>query len=171
MGFNSNKKSHLQNPSRHNDRTASDPIHDAYRPTKKMKEPTICKECHAVYSHGDWKWGEIPTDAHQVLCPACQRINDKFPAGLLQLSGNYIKLHHKDIINLIKNVEKYEKDSHPLKRIMEINEESNEKILVSTTDMHLVRGLGEALHRAHKGELNFQYAKESDFLRVDWHRD
>jgi hypothetical protein len=39
---------------------------------------------------------------------------------------------------------------------------------VTTTDIHLARGMGEALHRAYQGELEYHYNPEQNLLRVIW---
>ena len=42
---------------------------------------------------------------------------------------------------------------------------------MQTTDIHLPRRIGEALHHAHRGELDFHYDKEAYAIRVSWRRD
>jgi hypothetical protein len=39
---------------------------------------------------------------------------------------------------------------------------------VTTTDIHLARGMGEALHHAYQGELEYHYNPEQNLLRVIW---
>ena len=41
---------------------------------------------------------------------------------------------------------------------------------ITTTDIHLARGIGEALHHAYQGELEFHYNPEQNLLRVNWRR-
>jgi hypothetical protein len=103
------------------------------------------------------------------MCPACHRIRDKYPAGFLTLSGRYLQEHKADIINLAHNEEVAEKAEHALHRIMAV-EEHADQVLITTTDIHLTRRIGEALHRAHHGELDFHYEEEGSLLRVSWQR-
>jgi hypothetical protein len=56
-------------------------------------------------------------------------------------------------MHLLHNFEEYEFAEHPLKRIMKIEEKNETQ--VSTTDTHLARGMGVALHYACQGELVF----------------
>lgn len=58
---------------------------------------------------------------------------------------------------------------HPLQRIMAI-EEREGGVLVTTTDVHLARGLAEALHHAHQGELSLRYEDAQNLLRAHWRR-
>jgi len=38
------------------------------------------------------------------------------------------------------------------------------------TELHLARGIGEALEKAYEGDLNYQYNKGEFMLRVTWSR-
>lgn len=145
--------------------------HDPYEEGRKYPEGTYCPECKAVYHDGRWVWpeGDLPS-GEPHLCPACRRIRDDYPAGELILSGSYLPEHREEIINLIKNITTEEERRSPLKRIMAM-EESDNAMRITFTDDHLARRVGEALHRAHKGDLEIKYSEESRFLRVFWHRE
>jgi len=105
-----------------------------------------------------------------MMCQACHRIADKYPAGELTIGGKFAKVHEQDIIGLIRNTEALEIKEHPLHRIMDIKIAAN-GVCVTTTDIHLPRRIGQALYNAYKGELDFKYDEEGYFIRVDWHRD
>jgi len=70
-------------------------------------------------------------------------------------------------MSLVRHYEKHMRTEHPLKRIMAI-EDNDGTTLVTTTDIHLVRGIGEALHHAYQGDLEFHYNSEQNLLRVSW---
>jgi hypothetical protein len=123
-----------------------------------------------AYRAGHWKWTERPAAAHEELCPACQRINDDFPAGQLALTGQFVTQHLDDILRIVRHQEGIEKAEHPLNRIMNI-EDTMGAIVVTTTEIHLLRRIGEALKRAFDGELKSNYDKDGYFLRATWHRD
>ena len=72
-------------------------------------------------------------------------------------------------MHLVHNVEKRERTEHPLKRIMAVEEEDS-ATLVTTTDIHLARGIGEALHHAYQGDLAFHYNPQEYLLRISWER-
>jgi NMD protein affecting ribosome stability and mRNA decay len=151
------------------DRLLQELEHDPYKSKRKLPEPTVCPECGAIYHKGRWQWASTPEGAHEEMCPACQRIRDRVPQGILTLSGEFVGTHTEEIMNVIHNLEEKEKAQHPLKRIM-ASEEQPEGLEVTFTDAHLARGAGEALHHAYKGELDFQYTDEENMLRVTWHR-
>jgi NMD protein affecting ribosome stability and mRNA decay len=151
------------------DQLMQEAVHDTYQSKGKLAEPACCPDCGAVFHDGRWQWKDAPADAHETLCPACQRIRDKFPAGFLSLSGDFLAAHEAEIRQLISNHEDREKSEHPLQRVMDI-EETPDGLMVTTTDMHLARGIGEALHHAYQGELEFRYNPDQNLLRVSWSR-
>lgn len=151
-------------------RNWTDYNHDAYRLDKKLSEPTICQDCGAVYQKGRWQWLAEPAGAHRTLCPACHRIHDDFPAGYVRLHGDFLARHHADIMHLVNNEESREKAEHPLQRIMKV-EEQDDSVEITTTDNHLARAIGEAIHRAYQGRIDIDYSKEDDLVRINWSRD
>lgn len=144
-------------------------VHDAYKAKGKLPEPTVCMECGAVFHAGRWQWSPPRANAHKETCPACHRIHDHYPAGFLTMEGEFFQSHRAEIMRLVRNYELYERTEHPLKRIMAV-EEKDGATLVTTTDIHLARGIGEALHRAYRGELEYHYNPEQNLLRVNWAR-
>jgi len=153
------------------DKFLKDFEHDPYSESRKLQEGTFCKECGAVYVKGRWTWpfeeleGKTPS-----ICPACRRIRDDYPAGEIVISGTYFLDHREEILNIVYNVLEQEKERSPLKRVIKV-EEGKGFMRMSFTDDHLVRRIGEALYRAHKGTLELQYAEGDKFLRIQWKRD
>jgi hypothetical protein len=45
-----------------------------------------------------------------------------------------------------------------------------EGLVISTTDTHLPRRIGEALKHAYHGQLELHYDRDEDFVRVNWRR-
>ena len=159
-GFNSARSEHL----------LQEQVHDAYKSKGKLPEPTTCPQCGAVFHEGRWQWLQAPAGAHQETCPACHRIHDDYPAGFVTLQGEFFHTNRDEIMHLVHNVEKRERAEHPLQRIMAVEETKNKGALVCTTDPHLARSIGEALHHAYRGSLRFHYNHEENLLRVNWVR-
>ncbi|MEW5792343.1 MAG: BCAM0308 family protein [Pseudomonadota bacterium] len=151
------------------DRAIHERVHDPYKTRSKLPEPTVCPQCGAVYHEGRWTWAARPPEAHEELCQACHRINDQYPAGILALSGDFVRQHQEEILHLARHEEAQEKAEHPLHRIMNI-EAGSDGIVINTTDIHLPRRIGEALHRAYRGDLDFHYDEESALFRAHWRR-
>ncbi len=152
------------------DRLLHERVHDPYKSKSKLPEPTICPDCGALYHNGRWQWGEKPNGAHETLCPACHRIQDKMPAGYLTLSGEFFAAHKEEILGLVHQTEEKAKKAHPIERIMDSEAQKEGTLLITFTDAHLARGVGEAIHHAFKGELDFHYNEEDVTLRVNWKR-
>lgn len=164
------KRPAFSHPSqRRGDRLIRELDHDPYHSKRKIKEPTVCPQCGAVYQKGRWHWATAPADAHASACPACQRIHDKVPAAFLTLSGEFFTEHADEIMHLVHNYEQRERTEHPLKRLMG-SEEIDGKRVLTFTDSHLARGVGEALHNAYQGDLDYHYTEGDIMLRVSWQR-
>lgn len=142
---------------------------DPYRPHRKLRGATRCGGCTAVFHRGRWSWRATPANASAGLCPACRRIRERLPAGFVRLSGPFLEAHRDDLLNRVRSCEKSEQRNHPVQRIMSI-EARGAEILVTTTDAHLARRIGDALRDAYKGELRYRYSKDEPLLRVSWSR-
>ena len=151
------------------DRTYQEHQHDTYKARGKLKEPTACPQCGAVFHKGRWTWETRPPGAHDSLCPACHRIRDKYPQGILTIAGPFLLDHKEEILGVVRNTEAKEKAEHPLSRIMSI-EQQGEALVVATTDTHLPRGIGETLHHAYEGDFSFHYDEGEQFIREKWAR-
>lgn len=142
---------------------------DPYRKTEKYEEPIQCPKCNALFMNGRWTWNDTSEETNSALCPACRRIEDEYPAGIVTLSGSFLDEHRKEIMHMIKNLEHTESQEHPLERIMGIESE-NGSTVINTTGMHLARRFGNSLQQAYEGDLDISYGAEN-FVRVSWHRD
>ena len=153
----------------------AEPVNDAnygadpYRASARPPEPTVCPECKAVFTEGRWAWEKKPPDAYQQLCPACQRIQDKFPAGYVTIKGEFFAKNRDEIVTLIHSHEKREKSQRPLQRLMGIDEK-RDGVEITTTDSQLARGIAEALHSTYKGDLKLRYSRDENLLRATWKR-
>jgi hypothetical protein len=151
------------------DRTIQDARHDAYRSRRKPGEPTVCPQCGATFHKGRWSWAPRPPQARERLCPACRRINDADPGGLVTMRGAFLRGHKEELLGLVQNEAAAAMAEHALSRIMTIAEQNGD-VVVATTDTHLAQRIGEALHHAYQGDLAIQYSKGQQFIRVTWQR-
>jgi hypothetical protein len=111
-----------------------------------------------------------PAPAAELECPACRRIEDHVPAGIVVLEGGYLREHADEALRIVRNVEKLENADHALHRIMAIRRDGA-RIEIDTTDVHLPRRIGHALEDAWGGALHTHYDEEGHFARVGWSRD
>jgi hypothetical protein len=150
----------------HRARGVGGPRHDTYATRKKLVEPSACTGCGAVFNRGRWTWHERPSDAKDVLCPACRRIRDSYPGGLLHIEGD-LGERSGEIVNLFRNIESAERSEHPLERIMHLHSREG-AVEVATTGIHLARRFAEALRRTYHERVSIDYLVEQDFVRVKW---
>ena len=148
-----------------------DSRHDPYRAKKKLPDPSQCRTCGVVYSRGRWTWDSSVVGAGSIECPACRRIADNCPAGVVNLNGAFVRERGDEIGRIISNVEASERGGHPLERTMSNATDDEGAIRVTTTGIHLACRIGEALHGAYAGELDVVYGDGEYSVRVVWSRD
>lgn len=156
-------------PKRVGARVFDDSPHDPYARLGKYKEPTRCPMCGAVFHHGHWQWIASPDGAKDVMCPACRRTEESFPAGRVVLSGPYVAAHRGELLQIAQRQAEHARAEHPLHRIIEIVDRGGD-VEITTTDVHLPRRIGEALKRAHDGALDIHFSDDAYEIRVAWRR-
>ena len=165
-------KATVENPARtRRDRLLHEMIHDPYKTKSKLQDHTVCPVCNAVFLNGRWQWADSwPLNSPKELCQACHRTKDDYPAGLLTLTGAFVRANKTELLNLARHHEQEENAEHPLHRIMRI-EEHPDSLVIKTTDIHLPQRIGEALRHAYHGELDLHYDEEGYFARATWRRE
>jgi hypothetical protein len=131
-----------------------------FRQPRKLRGPTCCPGCGAVYRSGRWRWQAVPAAPRAELCPACRRIREREPAASVTLSGDFLAAHRDQILARARACERAESRTHPLQRIVAVRG-AGKDLRITTTDMHLARRIGEALRRAYKS---------AGAVRVTWCR-
>jgi len=146
-------------------------IHDPYRASKKLRGPCRCKQCGATYLKGRWQWRALtPPAPAATVCPACRRLNDRYPAGELIVRGAFAAKHSAEVERLIVHVAEAESREHPLHRIIATRRRGS-TLTVTTTDVHLPHRIGHALEDAWAGTLSTHYDEAGYFARAAWERD
>lgn len=153
-------------------RTSEDP----YLPAEGLKENTICTDCHAIYRGKHWLLDEKSFAGLEqnprtlrVSCPACQKVADRYPEGIVTLTGGYLWEHEQEIRNILSNEEKKAFAKNPMERIIRMDR-SGDAMVIETTEEKLAEHLGRALHRAHQGKLDITWGREQGVCRVSWQR-
>jgi len=147
-------------------RAQRDGVLDPYLSLNKPPGPALCPRCGVHFEKGRWQRGPVPEGAPAHLCPACHRIEDNLPGGVLTLHEVPQRLRAQ-IIGLIRNEEAAENVEHPLNRVMAVDH-VEDGFVVRTTDIHLPRRIGEALKRAYGGTLEMHFDDDGYFARVNW---
>jgi hypothetical protein len=142
---------------------------DPYLRIEKLPGGAFCKKCDAMVQEGRWTWDVPAEKGVETLCPACRRIEDKYPAGYLELEGPFLSENREEIMNLVRNVAQVERNDHPMERIMVIRKDGG-TTHITTTGVHIARRLGDSLKRAYQGDLKIDYKDGEKGIRVSWSR-
>lgn len=146
---------------------AIDPRADPYRPKRKLRGDHVCPRCGLLYRDGRWQHDTAPADTPQTVCPACRRTEDGQAAGIVTITGPFAFDHRADVIATARHFADRIRAEHPLQRIMVIDE-LDDRVVITSTDVHLAQGIGRALQRAFRGRLHYGFAEDEYLLRVDW---
>ncbi len=150
---------------------------DPYLNNAGRKEICLCLGCQAVYRNKRWlldpglfKELEASGTATWVTCPACRKMAEKYPEGIVTLQGDYLWQHESEIRNILQNEAERIRQRNPLERIMRM-EKVGGSMVIETTAEKLAEHLGRAVQRAHQGQLQIKWARERTAVcRVDWVR-
>lgn len=150
---------------------------DPYRDRRTIAGPAVCEVCHAIFEKKRWRFDEaVYKDLLAVkrpkliTCPACSKIRDRYPEGVLTLRWTGLPEHKRDVLGLLRKEEARAKKVNPLERIMKI-EEAGDEWRVFTTNTKLAQRLGRELERAYHGETYYHWAHRDKLVRVVWERE
>ena len=152
---------------------------DSYLPRGASRNMSVCGGCRAVYMNRRWyAEGDVYKAAInnnrekvQVICPACLKIRDNFPGGIVTLKGDYVLPHKADLMNLVRNEEERARGLNPLERVIAIKENGFGSIVISTTNEKLAQRLGRAIKKAFHGEVAYHWSHDNKLVRVEWVRE
>ncbi|MBW2475916.1 MAG: hypothetical protein JRE16_06900 [Deltaproteobacteria bacterium] len=153
-------------------RTSDDP----YLTASGQREPAICQSCHAYYRNKRWQLEpelvqqlQNSPEVHWVTCPACQKMAEDYPEGIITLRGDYLWNHEREIRNILQNEAERTMAKNPIARIMRMDKQDG-CMVIETTEQKLAEHLGRALQRAHRGEFSVSWSGSPRVCRVNWER-
>ena len=159
-----------------NKRKSMDTTQDPYSLKVSNSEVALCRKCHATYQNRKWHLKKEFYDklaglknTKIVLCPACRKIKDNFPGGIVKLKGDFLQEHETEIMNLIRNEEIRAMGFNPLERIIEILH-TREGIEVKTTNEKLAQRITRRVERAYQGKVEYKWSNGTKLLRAEWIR-
>lgn len=151
---------------------------DPYIPLKSPSDVGACPRCHAIRRNKRWypggkdfaaltrKPGAVVVEA----CPACRKIADGFPSGVVLLQGGFLRDHREDILKLVRNEERRAMGINPLERIISVSERMG-TMEITTTDEKLAQRIGRQVRKACGGTVAYKWSEDSKLLRVGWMRE
>src|SRR5512139_1931403 len=115
-----------------------DRTNDPYIPRKGVPEVGVCPGCHDISRKKRWYADEREYAALARLgatvrrCPACRKIADGFPSGVVSLRGKFLRAHRDEILTVARNEERRARGINPLERIMGLQEERDGVVILTT---------------------------------------
>ncbi|MGQ0695596.1 MAG: BCAM0308 family protein [Nitrospiraceae bacterium] len=150
------------------------PRQDPYAMLRSPKGPAICRTCLAIYANKRWFFDGAEARrlaasprTQELVCPACQKIRDDYPEGIVTLKWSDLQEHEAEIRGLIGNVEARALSVNPLERVMKIVRRRKD-LEVQTTNDRLAQRIGRELERAYKGKATYHWAHRDMLARVSW---
>jgi NMD protein affecting ribosome stability and mRNA decay len=150
---------------------------DPYIPRKAAQSVGVCHECHAIRVSKRWhldekEYAALTRKGKAVIerCPACRKVSDRFPAGLVVLRGGYLGGHREEILNLVRNEERRARGINPMERIISVVEGEG-SVEIATTDEKLAQRIGREVAKACRGIVEYKWSEDSKLLRVNWMRE
>ncbi|MDD2540599.1 MAG: BCAM0308 family protein [Desulfuromonadaceae bacterium] len=144
---------------------------DVYQEKGGVKGVAYCA-CGAEFRNKRWYCGDsgtVQNEGHELVCPACHRIADHNPAGIVSLSGEFLADHESEIHNLINNTAQTSVLRNPLGRVMDICNDTG-GITITTTDVKLAQKIGREVFKSYGGQLQYTWTHAESPVRVTWSR-
>lgn len=151
---------------------------DPYIPRKGATAIGACPRCHAIRRDKRWHFDEKEYAALMrkrgaasvERCPACRKIADRFPSGVVRLRGGYLRDHREEILKLARNEEKRAMGFNPLERIISVRDDRG-TLEIATTDEKLAQRIGREVRKACRGTVEYKWSEDCKLLRVNWARE
>jgi len=146
---------------------------DRYLPRLDPKGIIQCSGCGAFHHRRHWTLiapADFSSQVHRdlVFCPACRKIQDRFPGGELTLLGIENE-NREEISRILRNEESRAREKNPLERIMSM-QAAQGGWRVETTTEKLAQRLGRSIHKARGGQVDYKWGHNNKFVRVVWEK-
>lgn len=149
-----------------------------HRTSKTERGIRVCPDCGATYVNRRWvapglraKRVTRTVVSRPVLCPGCRLAAGGGWRGEVRMSGSFLAGHRAELERLLRNEAARAAQDNPTGRISRWMSERPDRLTVRTTSEHLAKRLGQALHKAFRGKVRYQFSHENKFAHVTWTRE
>jgi hypothetical protein len=132
-----------RNGHRYRDRIYDDKRHDPYEASGQVCRAHALRQPAARCTIAALAMGRAQPRATRRPAHVPARIADALPAGEIVLEGPFVAGHRDELLGLVRHEGERERAEHPMHRVIATTAEG-ERIVVTTTDVHLPRRIGEA---------------------------
>jgi NMD protein affecting ribosome stability and mRNA decay len=147
-------------------------------PARSASGLLVCPDCGAAFVNRRWVPAGRPAKQvshafvpRRVRCPACRMAAANTWRGEVRMSGSFLAAHRAEIERLLKNEAARSGEDNPTGRITRWISAGPDALTLRTTSEHLAKRLGQALHKAFRGRVRYQFSHENKFAHVVWTRD
>lgn len=123
-----------------------------------LRRPVQCRQCGALGESGQWRWGTMPVQCRESLCPACRRIQDRNAAHVVELLGDLDRCRDR-VHDIVRQVERAELERNPLERVMLVRDEPG-RMLLPTTGHRVARQIVANLLRVFRHGVRVRHHPE-----------
>lgn len=138
---------------------------DPYAEPRKAGAALVCTSCGVLHHAGRWSWGEAPVGpVRETLCPACMRVRDGLPGGLLHLDRSYLA-QREPLERIARKLEQDERREHPLERLIAFVEDEH-GLTLTTTGIHLARRIAGRVARTYHRRPAIAYREDPPSVEI-----
>lgn len=154
--------------------TRSNKLRPAEARSGRLREPSVCERCGALFSRRVWRKPPVPRPAllaraHWTRCPACVQTSREEYLGRVRLRGRYLETHRDDVVARIRNVVARASATHPGRRMVSITGEGS-ALEVLTTSQKLAHRISHEVRKAFGGRTAYVWADDG-VLEARWQKD
>ena len=142
--------------------------------TAKLKEPTVCDRCGAVFMGRTWRRDHPVTHialtrSDWATCPACEQSRNQIAYGRILFKGIYVREHEDAIRRRIGNVAARAEYTQPQRRVISATWEGND-FEVLTTSQKLAHRIVTEIKKAFGGTTTYSWSGKDGSLFATWRR-
>lgn len=144
------------------------------RRSGRLREPTLCKRCGALFSDRQWRQRHRATHAllgraAWVECPACRQAGGGEYWGRVLVRGPFARANEAVIRQRIRNVEARARFTQPQRRVVSADR-SADVLEVLTTSQKLAHRIVHELKKLFRGRATYRWSDDGSLFAV-WERD
>lgn len=140
----------------------------------RLREPSACEHCGAVFVRRSWRPGGLVTPAvldaaFWTICPACREAEHAEGQGRILIQGRFTVTHDDDIRARIRNVGGRAAARQPERRIVSV-ERQGDVLEVLTTSQKLAHRIVHELRKTFRGRAVYRWSDDGT-LFATWRRE
>ena len=154
--------------------TRDEKTHSGEAHSGRLREPSACERCGAVFRRRTWRRDDHVTlamldRADWTVCPACEQIRNTEGQGRILVSGRFAVAHEPDIRARIRNVAARAAFTQPQRRVVAV-ERQGDVLEVLTTSQKLAHRIVHELKKVFRGSTKYHWSDDGTLLAT-WQRE